>query len=54
MRNNEAHEDGGDKERTTYRTSANEFDFRYMRATDLPFNQRITLPKWVNENTELN
>ena len=24
-----------------------------MRATDLPFNQRITLPKSVNENVEL-
>ena len=53
VRNNVAQEDGGDEERTSYRASANEFDFRYMRATDLPFNQRITLLKSVNENTEL-
>ena len=46
-------EDGGDEERASYRTCANEFDFRYMRATDLPFNQRITLPKSVNESIEL-
>ena len=43
VRTSEAQQDGGDEERTSYRTSANEFDFRYMKATDLPFNQRIAI-----------
>ena len=49
-----AQEDRGDEERTLYRTNANEFDFRYMRATNLPFNQMIMFPKSVNESIELN
>ena len=31
----------------------NSFDFHYMRATELPFNQRITLPKSVNLSIEV-
>ena len=33
----------GEKEQTSFRTGVNGFDTRYMRATELPLNQRITL-----------
>ena len=37
----------------SYKPYANVFDFRYMRATELPFNQRITLPDRVDDATEI-
>ena len=42
-----------EEEQTSFRTSVNRFDFRYMRATELPFNQRITLPKSVDLSIEV-
>lgn len=46
-------ESGEDEEQTSFRTEANEFDFRHMRATQLPFNTRITLPRSVDEGIEI-
>ena len=42
-----------EEEQTSFSTGVNSFDFRYMRATELPFNQRITLPKSVNLSIEI-
>ena len=41
------------EEQISFRTGANKFDFRHMRATELPFNTRITLPKSAEEGIEI-
>ena len=40
-------------ESISFKPSANVFDFRFMRATDLPFNQRVKLPDRVQDATEI-
>ena len=40
-------------ERESFKVGANVFDFRHMRATDLPFNQRINVPKHVGDDMEI-
>ena len=53
IKENEREErEGESDERMSYKP-ANVFDFRYMRATELPFNQRITLPDRVDDATEI-
>ena len=41
------------EESPSFKPSANLFDFRFMRATELPFNQRIALPDRVDDATEI-
>ena len=40
-------------ERNSFKPATNVFDFRMMRATDLPFNQRVKLPDPVNDDMEI-
>ena len=43
----------GERERTIYNIKSKTFDFRNMRATDLPFNKRVHLPDPLDDESEI-
>ena len=43
----------GERERTIYHVKSKTFDFLNMRATDLPFNQRVHLPDPLDDESEI-
>ena len=47
-----SYENSEERENVNY-IEGNTFDFRNMRATHLPFNKRITLPKAINQEVEV-
>ena len=51
--NGESQDLNGERDKTIYNIKSKTFDFRNMRATDLPFNKRVHLPDPLDEESEI-